>query len=393
MTPGRPKSALDALDIALLFDSPDENWPSMDLVGEMLLHQWCSRPSLRVAATRISIPIPKVFRRISTLAPTRAGWNADRVLARYLAYPVRAFVARRPGRLFHVVDHSYAQLVHVLPPRRTGVYCHDLDAFLPLLGSDRGARPRWSRVLAWTLMKGLQSAAVVFHSTRAIGRALVAHGLVPESRLVHAPYGVAPEFVTQPEGADGSEDLFSRLQGRSFVLHVGSEIARKRLDVVFETFARLRAKHPRLLLVQQGARLSAAQQAQVERLGIGDAIIQPPKLERKALAALYRRATLVLVTSESEGFGFPVIEALATGAVVIASDIEVLREVGGDGALYVPVGDVDAWTATADALLTGRFAPPTAAARAARATEFTWERHAKTILDAYQRILRRDPPA
>jgi glycosyltransferase involved in cell wall biosynthesis len=371
------------MEITLLFDSPDENWPSMDLVGEMLLAQWRARPATSVVASRISVPIPRVFRRFSAITETRGAFNADRALSRYVAYPFRAAAARRHDRLFHVVDHSYAQLVHVLPPERTGVYCHDLDAFSPLLGKDRDTQPRWSRALAWILLKGLQSAAVVFHSTRAVGRALVSHGVVPATRLVHAPYGVGPEFTLEPSLSDGRKHPVPELQGRSFVLHVGSEIPRKRLDVVFETFARLRARHPELLLVQQGARLSAAQKAHAARLAIVDSLVQPPKLERSALAALYRRSSLVLVTSEAEGFGFPVIEAMASGAVVIASDIEVLREVGGNGALYAPVGDVEAWTAAADALLTGRMDPPATATRTARAGEFTWERHASTILDAY----------
>ena len=58
----------------------------------------------------------------------------------------------------------------------------------------------------------------------------------------------------------------------------------------------------------------------------------------------------MLVTSDSEGFGFPVIEAMACGAIVLASDLPVLKEVGEDAALYAPVGDVPAWTAMARAV-------------------------------------------
>ena len=183
-----------------------------------------------------------------------------------------------------------------------------------------------------------RSAAVVFHSTREVGRALEGHGLVPRSRLVQAPYGVAPEFNATPDAADGTDGVLSHLRGRPFLLHVGSGIPRKRLDVLFEVFARLRTNHPDLCLVQQGASLTAAQRALVERLGIGDALLQPRKLARVTLAGLYRRASLVLVTSDYEGFGFPVIEALACGAIVLASDIPVLKEVGEDAALYAPVG-------------------------------------------------------
>jgi glycosyltransferase involved in cell wall biosynthesis len=374
------------LEITVLCDGPDENWPSMDLAAEMLLRQWDANPSLNVVANRLSIRIPPVVRRLPGARSEKMALNADRAIARYLAYPIHAVAARRPGRLFHVVDHSYAHLVHALPGARTGVYCHDLDAFLPLVTAEKESWPRWRRSLARVLLAGMRSAAVVFHSTRDVGRALEGYGLVPRSRLVRAPYGVAPEFVARQDPADGADVVLSPLEGRPFLLHVGSGIARKRLDVLFEVFARLRASHPQLRLVQQGASLSAAQLAHVEQLGIGDALVQPPKLPRATLAGLYRRASLVLVTSDSEGFGFPVIEAMACGAMVLASDVPVLKEVGGTAALYAPVGDVPAWTAMARALLREEIEAPPKAVRLARAGEFTWDHHALTILEAYREV-------
>jgi glycosyltransferase involved in cell wall biosynthesis len=385
MTTGAGSTNVRPLDVAMLFDSPDENWPSMDLVGEMLLAEWRSLPSLEIQVDRVSIPIPARVRRLPWAVDARSAFNADRALARYVAYPFRAWRTRRPGRLFHIVDHSYAQLIHVLPAQRTGVYCHDLDAFRPLLTPVAGA-PAWSRALAWTLLRGLRSAAVIFHSTREVGRTIASLGLAPRSRLVYAPYGVGPEFNPLSDETDGTPQVIEGLNGRPYVLHVGSEIPRKRLDVVFETFARLRAQHPTLRLVQQGARLTAAQQAHVARLGLRDALVQPPKLDRRTLAGLYRRAALVLVPSEAEGFGFPVVEAMACGAAVVASDIPVLREVGGSAAVFAPVGDVGAWTAATLALLNGDLAAPPRSARIRHAATFTWEKHGRTILDAYREV-------
>jgi glycosyltransferase involved in cell wall biosynthesis len=376
----------DPLDIALLFDSPEENWPSMDLVGDMLLTQWRSSPGAGVAPTRISIRIAPMVRRLPGARSTKRALNADRALARYVAYPVRALLARRPGRLFHIVDHSYAQLVHVLPSARTGVYCHDLDALRPALGSEGGPWPLWRRGLAWGLLTAMKSAALVFHSTREVGRALERHRVAPASRLVYAPYGVGPEFSADLDPEDGAESVLSELTGHPFVLHVGSEIPRKRLDILFEVFARLHARRPELRLVQQGARLSAVQKAHVERLGIAHLLVQPPTLARRALAGLYRRAEVVLVTSESEGFGLPVIEALACGAMVVASDLPVLREVGGDAILYASVGDVQALTNVVDAALGDGSAVPPRTLRIARAALFTWKAHAETILEAYRSL-------
>jgi glycosyltransferase involved in cell wall biosynthesis len=377
------------LDITVLLDAMEENWPSMDLAGEMLVDQWRSGHASRVDVRAMTISMPRVVRRLPRMASKRTALNADRALARYVAYPLRALAARRPRRLFHVVDHSYAQLVHLLPAARTGVYCHDLDAFQPILPGAAPGRPPWFRVLAGVLAAGLRSAAVVFHNTQEVGRALESQGLVPRSRLVHAPLGVAPEFSAEPDPGDGASAVLAPLAGRPFVLHVGSGIPRKRIDILFEAFARLRARRPDLRLVQQGAALSPEQRAHAAALGIAEAMVQPPRLSRRTLAGLYRRASVVLVPSEAEGFGIPVIEALACGTVVVASNIPVLKEVGGDAVLYAPTADVPAWTLAVEGVLDGSGAVPARARRLERAATFTWERHASTILDAYDALASR----
>jgi glycosyltransferase involved in cell wall biosynthesis len=380
------------LDMAVLLDAAEENWPSMDLAGEMLIDQWRSNHASRVDVRAMTIAVPRLVRRLPPMAARRSALNADRALARYVAYPLRALAARRPRRLFHVVDHSYAQLVHSLPAARTGVYCHDLDAFRPILAPALAGgvprRSRWFRALAHVLAAGLRSAAIVFHNTREVGRELESQGLVPRSRLVHAPLGVAPEFSAEPDPGDGASGVLASVADQAFVLHVGSGIARKRIDVLFEVFARLREKRPALRLVQQGAELTPEQRVLAARLGIAEALVQPPRLTRRTLAGLYRRASVVLVPSDAEGFGIPVIEALACGTAVVASDIPVLREVGGDAVLFAPPGDVPAWTRAVDGALDRTSAVPTEARRRERAATFTWERHASTILDAYAALAR-----
>lgn len=375
------------LRLALLMDPLEEGWPSMDLVGEALLEELSARPS-EVAVTGVRPSMPRLFQRLPSI-DERVAFNADRLLTRFGGYPVQALLARGRYDAFHVVDHSYAQLVHALPARRTGVYCHDLDTFRSVIEPHREPRPAWFRLMARTTLLGLQRAAIVFHGTQAVRDELLRHDLVEPERLVWAPPGVSPEFRPEPSLGDTSESVLAPLGGRPYLLHVGSAIPRKRLDVLFEVFAALRTRHPELRLVQQGGALTPAQREQAARLGIGDALLQPPKLDRATLAGLYRRAQAVLVPSEAEGFGLPVIEALACGAPVVASELPVLREVGDTAGLYCPVGDITGWTETVDALLSGRHLPPPRELRLERARRFTWQAHARTVLEAYQQRLQR----
>jgi glycosyltransferase involved in cell wall biosynthesis len=93
------------------------------------------------------------------------------------------------------------------------------------------------------------------------------------------------------------------------------------------------------------------------------------------------------VTSEAEGFGLPVIEALACGAVVLASDLPVLREVGGEAVVYSPVGEVPAWAAAARTLLERPGSGPSRELRLRQAAPYSWAAHARTVCAAYRRLL------
>ena len=118
------------------------------------------------------------------------------------------------------------------------------------------------------------------------------------------------------------------------LLHVGSTIARKRIDVLLRVIAAVRRERKDVRLMRVGGPFTAEQRALVARARPRRVIVVLPFLDRSTLAAVYRRSALVLLPSEREGFGLPVLEALACGTPVVASDIEALREVGGDAATY-----------------------------------------------------------
>jgi glycosyltransferase involved in cell wall biosynthesis len=169
-------------------------------------------------------------------------------------------------------------------------------------------------------------------------------------------------------------------------MHVGSCIPRKRIDLLLEIVAAVRRLRPEARLVKAGGNWTAAQRQQIDRLGLGGVVEHRPNLSRPALAELYRSAELVLVPSEQEGFGIPVIEALACGTPVLASDLPTLREAGGEAAHYLPVGDVAAWSDFVIAALERNVPLAPREARKAQAARFTWESHARIIADAYCRL-------
>lgn len=367
--------------LAVVCDLAEENWPSMDLVADKLVEE------LAVTGSGLQVdPIRPVFRPRASRIPGGGslGANADRLIHRMRDYP--RYLRRRAPEfdLFHIADHSYAHLVHELPAGRAGVFCHDLDTFRCLLDAAADPRPFWFRRMTRRIMSGLQQAAVVFYTTDTIRAQIEKYGLIDRERLVQAPYGVADEF-TPVEIA--SPALPAAIADGPFLLHVGSCIPRKRTDVLLAIMARLRQEFPDLRLLQVGGEFSESHRAQMARHSLNDVVIQLPRQDHQTIAALYRRAALVVMPSEAEGFGIPVIEGLACGAVVVASDIPVFREVGGEVLVYCTVGEVDAWAERIRELLHRPEAAPSLESRLTRAGRFTWANHARIIGEAYEAIL------
>ncbi len=345
----------------------------MDLCADQLLAHLPGE----ITATDIAPEFSRNFSRLPFAR--RGGFNTDRLWNRHVLLPRIVRRAAANADFVHVVDHSYAHVVSAVPPGRAGVYCHDLDAFRSLLAPDQESRPWWFRRLAHRTLNGLKRAAVVFYSTAEYGDRLRALGLESASQLVHAPYGVAAEFAAIP-----TEAVSLPVPTDSpFLLHVGSNIPRKRLDVLLDVFAGVWRRMPDVRLVQVGGPWPQHLNEQIQRLGIARAVCQVRGLTRDQLAELYRQAKAVLVTSEAEGFGLPVIESLACGAVVIASDIPTLREAGDSAAVYCPVADVATWTdAVIRTLLEPAFAPPRDT-RLSHAARFSWQEHARVIATTY----------
>jgi glycosyltransferase involved in cell wall biosynthesis len=401
--------------IAVIADLREENWPSMDLVAEMLVDQLRIKHGEAIQVTRVC---PSMNRRaglwslIFSPGSSQRSFNADRFVNRFWDYPHFVSRIRTDFDLFHVIDHSYGQLVHQLPPERTIVTCHDLDAFRCLLNPDQEPRSMFFKAMMRRTLSGFRKAALVTCDSEAIRDELLAHKLFDRDRVATVPNGVHPSCSPQPntvadrEAAKLLENMArkSEVRGQSAeaggqrsevtieVLHVGSTIPRKRIDVLLKVFAQVKAKFPAARLLRVGGDFATEQEALANELKIRDSIVVLPHLERDILGAIYRRAAIVLLPSAREGFGLPVIEAMACGIPVIASELPVLREAGGHAADYCKVEDLAAWVATVTHLLTERIERPDqwterkgrAVAQAAR---FSWAEYARTMVKSYHRVL------
>jgi glycosyltransferase involved in cell wall biosynthesis len=203
-------------------------------------------------------------------------------------------------------------------------------------------------------------------------------------------HGITPSFDAVASPADTSARVAMGI-GEAYFLCVSTHEPRKNLEVIAEAYVRLNEANPTanvdLVLVGQPNEYtrgiisilnrSSRAQARTRLLnGVSDA----------QLAALYRGALAVLVPTRCEGFGFPVLEALACGARVFATDLCVFRELAGTAVTYLPAEDPDAWTA---AMLNAAARPAAVIddgsdAAAAMVRRFSWAASA----DATKAVLR-----
>ena len=184
-------------------------------------------------------------------------------------------------------------------------------------------------------------------------------GVDPE-RIVVTPLAVDDVFT--PRGAPG--ELPAQLCDRRYVLHIGAHDERKNTATLIDAFTRaFPAGDVALAFTRKPPSLPA-----------GGVVIDAPG--DAALAALYRGAALVALPSTYEGFGFPLLEAMACGAPVLAARAGALPEVGGDAAAWVDAAhDAAAWADALRALLGDDDARAALAARGpAHAATFSWQR-------------------
>lgn len=376
--------------VAVVADLLEEGWPSMDLMAEMLMAELgrADRPGIEPVLLR-----PRFAPRLTPLVQGTNGrppMTIDRIAHRYWDYP-RWLRREARADVYHIVDHSYAHLASDLPAGSVVVTCHDTDAFRTLVRPDR-RESSLPRMFVTRVLRGLQRAALVACDSEATRAELDAHGLVPPERMRVVPIGVHPSCSARPDAAADAAAamLVGGAQGPE-LLHVGSTIPRKRVDTLLDILARVAAVRPDIRLLRVGGPFTAAQEAQMDALGLRPRIRVLPFIERPVLAAIYRRSALVLLPSEREGFGLPVIESLACGTPIVASDLRVLREVGGPAAEYCPVGQAGEWAARVLALLRERDDRPSAwearrHAGIARAAQFSWDRCAAEMRAIYARV-------
>ena len=199
---------------------------------------------------------------------------------------------------------------------------------------------------------------------------------LPEGRVAVVPNGVTPPPATPPAPADAGQGT------RPLALSVASDLPHKNLAALIDGLALVPADaRPVLAFAGHGTDTGALRARAAER-GVLDDVRLLGAVDPDRLEALYAAAALVVTATRFEGFGLPVLEAMARGVPVACSDLPVLREVAGDAAVFLDPGDpatiahaITAALGDADRLRT---------AGRERAERFSWAAAARATAEVYE---------
>lgn len=214
---------------------------------------------------------------------------------------------------------------------------------------------------------------------------------VPDSKISVIPCGVSQEFFEVFSAANSLHVAKSLCIRTPYLLYVGNLKPHKNVGTLLRAFAQLR-KHKRLrhslVILGDDARWKRSIVEESLRLGIQDATTIIPHVPQSLLPKIYSAADLLVMPSTLEGFGLPVLEAMACGTPVIASNVASLPEVAGDAALYFdPASPEDLALQIERLLCSSELRTVLQRSGIQRAKQFTWQQSACRHMELYNRIL------
>jgi glycosyltransferase involved in cell wall biosynthesis len=280
--------------------------------------------------------------------------------------------------VFHATEHLLPRLKHA----RSVFTLHDLifqfdpDSHKPLnIAFLKTMMPRF--------LKAADAIIAVSENTKR--DAISLYGIPADK--IHVIYeGVDPKFtpITNP-------DRLSQVRAKyhlpdRFILHVGTIEPRKNLPLLFEVATQTR-EH--IVVAGKLGWLTDPILAKVKELGVEDRVTFTGFIDDDDLPALISSANVLAMPSKYEGFGLPILEAMACGTPVVASNAASLPEVGGDAVLYAWPDDVRSWSRLITLTLDDTELRSSLRERGLRqAAKFRWDTMARETADIYRKVIK-----
>ena len=299
----------------------------------------------------------QAFERIDTVNEyfvfTNRETGPDLVPPRFTHVPQAIQAVNRPARLIYeqtrlAREARRTQIDVMFNPGFTAPAfpgCPNVTVFHDLQHKRHPEHFRWFDLPAWNLFLYLsvKRSTMFVADSEVTKKDLRQFYGISEDAIVVAPLGVEQAFLDIGAAPHSPEPFF---------LCVSTLHPHKNLENLLRAFAAFRTTHPEWRLVMTGVRgfHTQAIEARIIDLGLQDAVELTGWIERAALYDLFRRATAMVYPSTFEGFGMPVVEAMAAGLPLACSNIEPIHSIVDGAALEFAPDDMPAMTAAMERL-------------------------------------------
>jgi glycosyltransferase involved in cell wall biosynthesis len=370
------------------------------------MHNPITRDSLQVELIAHASPnkvsgigryISELYQHLQAHIPVRLASDIMPPLAKRLSilenFPI-GVQDHQPGAIVHFAQIMGCALMLYKPLRPAVATVHDLGVLV--CPEDEVLFDRVGRAVLNVQLEGLKRMNAWIAVSRTTAQDLIERLGVPANRVHTVYHHIDPALFRPTQDAylalpDGMRFKTDRYQ--AYLLYVGSELPRKNLVALLRGLKLLKQRGYALRLIKVGrsggVRWREMFLRQVHEQGLCDDVLLLEQVDEAILPLIYNAADLFVTTSLMEGFGYPVLEAMACGTPVIASRIGSLPEIAGDAAIWID--DPRDPRLVADRIAQGVDAPESRSALRqnglTRAGKFTAEQAISETLKVYQSIV------
>lgn len=297
-----------------------------------------------------------------------------------------------PDSITHLTSQNLASAVAFKAPKHLIITAHDLITFAFRNKPEfTGYLKSYDRIFDNLAVHGLKKASFLIAVSENTRQDLIRFTSYPGERIKVIYEGVDhKKFYQKPL----SPDFYQRysLEEVPYLLYVGSEDPRKNLKRLIEAFAQVIEKVPEARLLKVGAARFQQERQHlldyIDRLGLTSKIKFVDQVSDDDLSYFYNLASVFVFPSLYEGFGLPVLEAMACGTPVICSNTSSLPEIVGEAAITINPYSVDEIATALELVLSDSALRETLRQGGLeRASQFTWEKTAQETIEVYKKVL------
>lgn len=296
---------------------------------------------------------------------------------------------RRDNSIIHLHNQKLGTLLHFNDFSPCIIACHDIIEYV---------RPEYrsitvARAFIYAYHTGTMKADVIITPSKFTAEDIKRRFPKRSGRVEVVPNGVDHSLFRPSD-----RRIFLRQMGlpenRRYILFVGSEQPRKNVPAVVRTFIRARREFSNLTLLKIGGKheipghpVRIKLQKNLKEAGLLDSALFLDNVSDEMMPYAYSSADALVFPSLYEGFGLPILEAMACGTPVVATNATAIPEVAGDAALLVTPGDDDAlFDAVLRVLNDSKLHADLSTRGQQRAQFFNWDRSAQILLNIYHKL-------